>query len=267
MRHSLSPGERDRYLAELRKALVAPPPLRLTPEGIALFVAASRRPQPPDDLAAGQREQHAVLTRAGLIGPDGGVTEAARDAADALDTPRVLVQVKAVRGRAAATWTAWVGAARSFVVASPSPALGAGDDPYAPAGPFDLEGELNVEIVVPGWTSVCAMRWLGVTPRPEEGRDEVRVQAALLERRLAGERVPPPDDAAPRLRTIWGQPTLLWAASSSPGDAALLMLDAGAAGLWRVRTEGGTSVLSPCSSREVWRDMMRLVMGTNTGRA
>src|SRR5699024_4984700 len=156
----------------------------------------------------------------------------------------------------AATWTGWIGGARAFVAASASPALTPGDEPYAPVGPFDDDGRLNVEIVVPGWAPVSAMRWLGVTPRPVQAGEQVRVDSSLLERRRAGGRGALPVDAPRELRAVWEQPTLLWAATASPGEAGLLIVDAGAAGFWQVRTENETSVLTPRSSHGVWRDVV-----------
>lgn len=230
-------------------------PIWLSPDGIALFAAAATdSPQPPDELADYQRRQYDILVRAGLLQPDGRVAKRARDAALALRSPNVILQIKAVRAGVPTTWTAWIGEVRAFIAASINPHSGNA----APAG----DDELSVEIVVPGWATISAMRWLGVTPRPEAAasQKDLRVDRAELERRLAGDRPPVAENTPPALRAVWQEASLLWSASSTPGGSSMIILDAGRAGIWLLRSEGDVTLLSPRSSHEVWRDLMRLVI-------
>jgi hypothetical protein len=255
MRQPPSSGESHQRGPELGNALTTSAPLRLGPDGIALFAAAATEsPQPPDELVADQRRQYEILVKTGLLQPDGRVAERARDAALALRSPNVILQIKAVREQVPMMWTAWIGEVRAFIAAS----INSHTRNTAPAS----DHELNVEIVVPGWATISALRWLGVTPRPQAApyTKDLQVGRVELERRLAGDQPPVPEDASPALRAVWQEANLLWSASSTPGDTSMVILDAGRAGIWLLRYEGELTLLSPRSSHEVWRDLMRLVI-------
>lgn len=268
--HALSEAERERRFASLRAWAVGPGELRLTAEGILLFAQAARTPQPPYELPPAAGEQVERLVRAGLLKGDGLVAQAAEEAVEALLAPNVLLQLEVAQGRGSARWLGWLGAARAFVASTDTPALDPADDPWQVAASPRAGDEMNVEIVAPGWAPLAAARWLGITPRPPQPSGELRLPQSLLDHRLGDATCPPPAEASPALSVAWTQPMILWAATASPGEGALVILDAAAAGLWQVRTEdgpdGGIATLTPQSPRNVWHLLLQLVIGADLTR-
>jgi hypothetical protein len=278
-------GAAERHLRTaqaMRDGLAPRPALRLTMEGLLVLAAAARRPVQPDELTGLARAQLDILRGHGLIGNLGTPTEQAAPVTRALIAPNVRLRAEIGTARGRASWSAWLGAERAVVAVRADPA----------------SDDLAVFIVPPGWAPVMAVRWLGVGPRPKATLDgAARLPLTLLQQRLADPATPIPAWACGELRTLWGQPLVLWGLKAEPGGFGMLVLDAGQAGFWQALPRGnlatgpspddtgpaGTNasdtdtrdadsgppddvMLCPLPPGEVWRRVARCVVGADAWR-
>lgn len=248
-----------RYLL-LREATARPAPPVITEAGLGLLL----EPDAPDD-----RPDREELARAGLLGPDGRLNPAAKDVADAVRRPSVQLAIEVAAGQSVRALKAWLGFRRAVILAQPSPAIMAANSPHdvAERAPLTL-AEYALDVVVPGWVPVAAVRWLGFGPR-ESPVGNCRLPLPVLLRRVADAGVPVPADD-PVLAGLWGEPLQLCAISVQPSGERVLLLDAARTGLWLLSPDEGdpepTAVLTPLPSHAVWRLLLTLITGADKAR-
>jgi hypothetical protein len=263
-------GPAQRYLrtAEaMREGLAPQPALRLTMEGLLVLAAAARHPVAPDELTDQAREQLSILHADGLIGDLGTATPQAAPMTRALTAPNVRLTAEIGTSKGRVTWSAWLGPERAVVAVHADPAA----------------HDLAVFVVPPGWAPVMAVRWLGVGPRPEATPGSVAtLPLARLQQRLADPATPVPAGACAEVRAIWDQALVLWGLKAEPGGFGMLVLDAGRAGFWLDAGHGdavalaspahghpgpaGDVTLRSVPPREVWRQLIRCVVGADAHR-
>ncbi|WP_084963681.1 hypothetical protein [Thermoactinospora rubra] len=230
--------------------------LLLSHDGLQLLLESEIEPFRPQELSPALAEQHARLREAGLLDDRGRVPEQARPALDTLRKPVVRLEIEAAVGRVGRRWYAAMGDTHAVIVESPSPALGPGVSAEQVAGFAEPPpGEFAVRIVERAWTPVAACAWLGVGPRLQRA-GELDLPGASLQRRLVDPREPVPDGVDPEL---WAQPMLLWGLTTDPGGPSLLVLDAGATGLWAFTETGERARLTALPSYEAWRLILHAI--------
>ncbi|MEU6717345.1 hypothetical protein ABZ897_38270 [Nonomuraea sp. NPDC046802] len=226
----------------------------LTDTGLRLLMGADQDPCQRQELDPEAAEQFDRLVEAGLLSERGRVLPKARPALEAIREPVSRLVIEAAVGRTGRRWSAAIGAARAVVLAPPAIALGPGVS-AAEAAAFDEPPteEFELRIMEPGWAVVDACAWAGIGPRLQRA-DPFTLPSDVLQRRLID-----PDEAAPSGvdPELWAEPMLMWGLRADPGEHGLLVLDAGATGLWAFTATQPEASLVPLPAYEAWRFILR----------
>lgn len=231
-------------------------PLLLTHDGLQLLLESESDPFRRRDLEPELAEQFDRLQRAGLLDERGRVSEAAGPALVAIRKPTVRLEIEVAVGATGRKWYAAMGETRSVILAPPSVALNPGVSAAQVAGFTEPPpAEFEVQIVERAWAPVAACAWVGIGPRQQRA-GELEFSVDALQRRLVdpAEPVPPGVDPA-----LWAQPMLMWGLTANPGGHSMLVLDAGATGLWAFAETGPQARLVPLPSYEAWRLILQAI--------
>ncbi|MFI6320577.1 hypothetical protein ACIBG8_23785 [Nonomuraea sp. NPDC050556] len=230
-------------------------PLLLTHEGLQLLLESESDPFRRRDLAPEQAEQYDRLQKAGLLDERGRVTPESAPALAAIRQPVVRLEIEMAVGRTGRRWYAAMGETRSVILAPPSLALGPDVSAAQVASFAEPPSEFELLVVERAWTPVEACSWLGVGPR-EQRADLIELPADALQRRLADPAEPVPPGVDPE---VWSQPLLMWGLTADPGGHSMLVLDAGASGLWAFAGRDPRARLVPLPSYEAWRLVLQAI--------
>lgn len=231
-------------------------PLLLTHDGLQMLLESESDPFRRRDLSPDLAEQFDRLQGAGLLDELGRVPAAAAPALQALRKPVVRLEIEVAAGQTGRKWYAAMGETRSVVLAPPSLALGPGVSAAQVASFAEPPpAEFQVRIVERAWAPVAACDWLGIGPR-EQRAGVHEFPAGALQRRLVDAAEPVPPGVDPEL---WAQPLLMWGLTADPGGHSMLVLDAGATGLWAFAETGPQVRLVPLPSYEAWRLILQAI--------
>lgn len=230
--------------------------LLLTHDGLQLLLESESDPFRRRDLTPDLAEQFDRLQAVGLLDEGGRVTKQAGPALEALRKPAVKLEIEVAVGRTGRKWFAAMGGTRSVILAPPSVALGPGVTAAQVASFAEPPpAEFEVQIVERAWAPVAACAWVGVGPRLQRA-GELEFPVDALQRRLVDPAEPTPQGVDPEL---WAQPLLMWGLTADPGGHSMLVLDAGATGLWAFAETGPQARLVPLPSYEAWRLILQAI--------
>ncbi|NIZ91912.1 hypothetical protein [Kineococcus rubinsiae] len=244
-------GEDLEDLARVAEAQPAPAAgLRLSRAAFDHLAGARRRVAPEfrDELVAA-----GLLRAGGRPSEDGaGLVALARERTGHL-------RLESARGAAPLALDVSLHGADALVVTTAAP----GELPADPRGGElrDAAGVVTVDVVDASLLPVVLAGFVGLGPAWSAG-GAVELPQDLLARRAADPRTPPPADADAALLRAWAQPWFLCTLHADGLDADRLLLNAGAAGTYVVRTqgEGPASVarLQPVPSALLFEDLVRI---------
>lgn len=247
-------------------------PVTVSTPGLHLLLDALVEPIDPGRVPAALADDVAVLVGAGLLSPDGSVPEAARAGVAAVRTPVCVLDLEAAVGRVPRHYRAYIGArsAATYATDPPFPGLRSSSVVVAEYDVPPLRSR-QFRIVARDWPPIDAAEWIGLTPRPDRADGRFIVPVDVLTRRLGDAATPPPAPAADEsaadesgaaaglLRRVWAEPLVAWGLTVDPGNARLLVLDAGASGHFLLTRSGPDVVATAASSRTVWEAMIAMI--------
>jgi len=265
--------------------------LTVSTSGLHLLLDALVEPIDPDRVPAALSDDVTVLVGAGLLGPDGAVPDDARPGVAAIRQPLCVIDLEAAVGRVPRHYRGYIGAeaAATYATDPPFPGLRSSSAAVAEYDVPPLRAR-QLRIVARDWPPVDAAAWVGLTPRPDRLEGTFTVPADALTRRLSDASTPVPAahpdlDTVPAtdvvtdtsagadagngsagansgidvLRRVWAEPLVAWGLTVDPGEARMMVLDAGSSGHYLLSRAGDKIHATGLSSRSVWNQMIAMI--------
>ena len=201
-----------------------------------------------------------ALAEAGLM-DDTGVTSDGQTVVSLLTGATGRVRVESGRGRAPLTLDVYLRDGLALTLATSSPAALAdaphGDDLLAVASTVGLD--ILDTAAVPAHIA----SWVGLAPAWSLATAPTEIREDLVLARVDDPGTPPPAGADAHLRHVWEQPWYMWTLRASGSEHGLLMVQAGAAGCFVVRSSRTPESVTfgAAVSAEVWLRIVGAVAG------
>lgn len=197
----------------------------------------------------------AELVAAGLMEPDGELSESFRLLALPLSRARQSLRIEGAHLQAATQFDAWLGGGGVTVASRGSYAQWVQGN-EATTVP---DGFVCVDVIREESLPLAMAAWAGVGPAWTVMSTIDRIPIDLFERRLAqGPVVNPPDGADEPMLRMWKQPWFAWRVTMPGLERELSWLNAGAAGQYHLgRGQDGSMLMLAEPSGSVWTTLVR----------
>jgi len=200
----------------------------------------------------GMGRMRAELLDAGLLEPNGQLTDRFGFYACALEQAPHVIQIEGHYGAVSTSLTLWMGDEQVLVAAGPSYAqlvLGIQEDAIDPE-------KIRLDVVTPAQIAGTVASWVGLAPAWTVQSEPDRIDLGTFSGRMEGF-APIPDAGDAALARLWAEPWFAWRMTAEATGLARGWLNAGAAGHYAMGVDGSSMVLAAEPSLRAWQALLQ----------